>query len=197
MRVLEEHEVARLGSVERFPVNLRIIAASTNDMLEALRQGQFRADLYYKLDVFELHLPPLRERAEDIPLLISHFLLFERQRLGSRVEQVAAPALKLLKRYDWPGNIRELKNFCERLSVLCSRPMAQAEDAIRVLPVLAQLPMEPIPSVTAQSGSEALDERTQLLRLLDRFDGSRRKTAEYLQIDPSTLWRRMKKLGLL
>ena len=195
LRVLEEQETGRIGSVEQMPVNLRIIASTARDMGEELKQGRFRSDLFYRLDVLELHLPPLRERPEDIPPLVGSFLGFERQRTGSRVEQIAAPALELLRRYDWPGNVRELENFCERLAVLCGRPTARVEDAIRAMPALASLPGKL--ETRAEVPVPASDERTQLLQLLDRFEGSRKKTAEYLQIDPSTLWRRMKKLELI
>lgn len=197
LRVLEEHEVGRIGSTEQFPINLRIIASTSLDMQEELRAGRFRRDLFYRLDVFELRLPPLRERPEDIPLISSHFLFFDRQRLGSRLEGITQPALGLMQRYAWPGNVRELENFCERLSILCNRPMARAEDVVRALPALKHLPADAAAPEPPAPGAAPVDERTQLMRLLDRFDGSRKKTAQYLQIDPSTLWRKMKKLGLI
>ena len=200
LRILQEHEVTRLGSSDHLPVNVRLIASSDRDLKEEIRQGRFRSDLYYRINVLELRVPPLRERPEDIPFLIRHALSFESERHGSSVENVGPEGLKLLSRYDWPGNVRELENFCERLSILCGRRTARTEDVVRVLPELRLLPDTGDSKNTGEiAGPDQLqaDEKTQLLRLLDQFGGSRKKTAEYLGVNPSTLWRKMKKMGLL
>lgn len=197
LQVLEDHEVSRIGSSEQIPVNVRIIASADGDIKEDIRQGRFRSDLFYRISVLELWLPPLRKRPEDIPVLASHFLLFERQRQGSRVEGLTGPALELLKQYDWPGNVRELENFCNRLSVLCPRQVARPDDVMRSIPALEQIRQAQEASPKAPVPADDLTERAELARLLDRFGGSRKKTAQYLQINPSTLWRKMKKLGLM
>ena len=194
--MLQDKEVSRLGSSERLPVSIRLIASSGKDLRREIRLGHFRSDLYYRINVLELTIPPLRERPEDIPLLAEHFLAFEKERRGGQTSQLSKPASLLLQKYDWPGNVRELENFCERLSILGKKATAGQEDLILALPALKELAGS-LPSATAQeTGTISSDERTELLRILDRFDGNRKKTAEYLNINPSTLWRRMKKLGL-
>ena len=198
LRILQEHEVTRLGSSDHLPVNVRLIASSDRDLKEEIRQGRFRSDLYYRINVLELRFPPLRERPEDIPFLISHSLSFEKERLGGTVEMLGEKAQDLVMRYEWPGNVRELENFCERLSILCPNKTARQEDVIRVLPELGMLQtQEGAQTDREEALQQGADEKTQLLRLLDQFDGNRKKTAEYLGINPSTLWRKMKKMGIL
>ena len=226
LRVLQDHEVSRLGSSDVINVNVRIIAASGKNLKTEIDAGRFRKDLFYRINVLELRIPPLRERVEDIPYLIRHHLAFEKERHGGRTELISEPAMERLMRYRWPGNVRELENFCERLSILCAAEVADLADVCRVLPELANEQAEkgaaPLPGpasmspdkgraergerAAARTGEEAgageeqeigwQDEETKLLRLLDRFDGNRKKTAQYLGINPSTLWRRMKKMGL-
>ena len=201
LRILQDQEVSRLGSSDVINVNVRIIAASGKDLKSEIRSGRFRSDLFYRINVLELRIPPLRERPEDIPFLLMKKLSFEKERRGGRTELINAPALDLLKKYDWPGNVRELENFCERLSILCSNAIAEEADVIRVLPELGGLQglddviTGPDAAIKMPVSNED-DEATMILTALDRFGGSRKKTAQYLGINPSTLWRKMKKLGI-
>ena len=118
LRVLQEHEFERVGDTQTIRVDTRVIAASNRDLLEEVDAGRFREDLYYRLNVITIFLPPLRERREDIPLLVGHFLRLYNEQNYRHVPHVHAKAMELLCRYDWPGNVRELQNYIERAVVL-------------------------------------------------------------------------------
>src|SRR5690606_3230749 len=118
LRALQEREVVPVGATEPVPIDVRIIAATNRDLEQEMRKGGFRTDLYYRLNVIALHLPPLRERADDVPLLAEHFLQRLGQREGGRQLTVADDAMAALQRHDWPGNVRELENALERAAVL-------------------------------------------------------------------------------
>ena len=146
LRVLEERSVTRIGGEAAIPVDVRVLAASNKDLLAAVSRGEFRRDLYYRLKVVEMALPPLRERRHDIPLLIEHYVAqLTRDRRGARFEGVSAEAMDLLIEYDWPGNVRELRNLVENLVFLGPRGPAGPPDVIPHLespPVLGRhLPM--------------------------------------------------------
>ena len=118
LRALEQHEFLRVGGSKPIHVDIRLMAASSVNLKEAVRHGRFREDLYYRLNVVPLRIPPLRERKEDIPLLVDHFLSIYRTEMGSLLKQVSPEALNILVAYDWPGNIRELRNVVERMVAL-------------------------------------------------------------------------------
>src|SRR5262249_28746429 len=118
LRVLQEQEFERLGSSRTHHINVRLIAATHRDLLEMVRQGQFRSDLYYRLNVFPVVVPPLRERAEDIPLLVEHFVERFAKATGKNIRRIGKHTLEQLKGYHWPGNIRELQNLVERAVIL-------------------------------------------------------------------------------
>src|SRR5215510_11382275 len=119
LRVLQEREFMRLGGTRPIKVNVRVIAATNRDLHQAVTQGHFRADLYYRLNVFDIHIPPLRERLEDIPILVSSFL-GECAHTAGRPVAVTAAAMDALRQHDWPGNVRQLRNVIERASIVCA-----------------------------------------------------------------------------
>jgi transcriptional regulator with GAF, ATPase, and Fis domain len=118
LRVLQEQEFERLGGTQTQRVDVRVLAATNRDLEEMVACGRFRADLYYRLNVFPVVLPPLRERREDIPALVTHFVEGSSRRLGKRIERLAEDAMPALSAYDWPGNVRELQNLIERAVIL-------------------------------------------------------------------------------
>jgi two-component system response regulator AtoC len=130
LRVLQEQEVRPVGGGRAQTIDVRIVSASIQDLEEEVRQGRFRSDLFYRLNVVTLKIPPLRERTEDIPLLIDHFIKKHRERLGLEIEGVTQSALRHLIRHSWPGNVRELENAVERAMVLCERRKINVRDLI-------------------------------------------------------------------
>jgi formate hydrogenlyase transcriptional activator len=127
LRVLQEREFERLGGSETVRVDVRIVAATNRDLAEDARTGRFRSDLFYRLNVFPIHLPPLRERAEDIPPLTSHFVAKHGERLGRPVSRIDRRAMSLLASYHWPGNVREMENVIERAVILSRNGVLRLE----------------------------------------------------------------------
>lgn len=125
LRVLQERTVRRVGGTTDIPVDIRILAATNQDLQEAMKQAQFRRDLYYRLSVVRIHLPPLRERVEDVPLFVLAFIDYFNQDMGKNIAGISPEALDALKAHDWPGNIRELRNVIERAAVFCSEEQIQ------------------------------------------------------------------------
>ncbi|MCB9567437.1 MAG: sigma-54-dependent Fis family transcriptional regulator [Myxococcales bacterium] len=128
LRAIQESEFERVGGVKTLRVNVRLVAATNRNLEEAVKEGSFREDLYYRLNVVPIHLPPLRERIEDLPLLIEHFIRRCNERLGKDVQGITGPALAALERYPWPGNIRELENLIERMVLFASGESIDLDD---------------------------------------------------------------------
>ena len=204
LRVLQDREVHRVGAVRGVPVNVRVVVATNQDLPARMEEGRFRADLYYRLSVFPLRLPPLRERPEDIPVLVEHFVRVFAERQHKPVPRMSAAAVGRMMAYEWPGNVRELQNVVERAVILTKGPVIQLEavpvgqlapgaTASGPRPVAAP---EAPPSVLVQF-SEA--ERRAILRALEqtgwRISGGR-GAAEILGLKPTTLHAKMKKLGI-
>jgi PAS domain S-box-containing protein len=191
LRVLQEHEFDRVGGTSPKKVDVRVIAATNRDLLKAVREKAFREDLYYRLSVFPLPLPPLRERPEDIPLLAKFLLDKFAARIGRRFEGIEAATLRRLLAYPWPGNVRELENVLERAVILATSTTLEVDPD-----VLGQAASE-----AEQTSSAALEdvERTHILAVLQRtkwvIDGAR-GAAVVLGLHPNTLRSRLKKLGL-
>ncbi|MBB1137927.1 sigma-54 dependent transcriptional regulator [Myroides sp. WP-1] len=186
LRVLETGEFLKVGDTKPTKVDVRIIAATNRAFDVVIKEGLFREDLYYRLSVFEIHLPPLRERIEDIPLLAERFRSFFTQEQSNGVQSIAKEALDALKHYAWPGNSRELRNAIERASILCTQTEIQ----------LADLPYEiQQQGATAPNGNTALDlatvEKLHIQRVLQHTKGNKTKTAELLGIALTTLYRKM------
>ena len=194
LRVLEERRVTRVGGNEQIAVNFRLVAATNRNLEEWVADGRFREDLYYRLKVVTLHTPALRERVEDIPLFVQHFLKVFNQQLGRDVKGVHPSVLAALKRYPWPGNVRELRNVIESLVIFAEGDEITLED----LPGEYRLATAAPPTTgTAswQPTSMAEIERDAILRTLDYTDGHRARAAKILEIGLRTLQRKLKEYG--
>lgn len=203
LRVLQEREVVRLGSDTVIPVDVHVISATNKNLKEEVANGRFRQDLLYRLDVLELNLPPLRNRDQDALFLLSQLISYEHERTGCILTGLSEEGASLITQYPWPGNIREMRNFCQRLSILTPNPLATPADILKVLPdaAAATTPNEPKKTDRSTPGDAPVyslyDEREEILKALYTFHNSRTKTAEFLGIDKSTLWRKMKKHHIL
>ncbi|MCI0548757.1 MAG: sigma-54 dependent transcriptional regulator [Candidatus Rokubacteria bacterium] len=192
LRVLQSGEVRPVGATSAAIVDVRVLAATNRDVAAMIREGSFREDLFYRLNVINLVLPPLRERREDIAALAEHFLDRWREKQG-RDLRLGADALEHLLRYPWPGNVRELENAIERTAILARGDTIRPED----LPpqvvaglTLGSAPALPRPVTLAEA------ERIQILQTLERFGGNHSRTAGALGIGRTTLWRKLKEFGL-
>jgi len=189
LRVLEDRRFFRVGGSESVEVDVRIIAATNRDLKKAVEDGAFREDLYYRLNVIPILLPPLRDRREDIPLLIEHFLEHLNIETDRRVDGVSAEALAVLMRYDWPGNVRELRNVLERGLVVAKSPMIQPDDlgltvsGLRADAFDTSLTLEEV-------------ERRHITAVLQASGGNVTQAARTLDIDRVTLYNKIKKYGL-
>ncbi len=189
LRVLQEGEFERLGSSTTRKVHVRVIAATNRDLAKAMAKGDFREDLYYRLNVFPLKSPPLRERAGDIPLLVQHFIDKHNAKLGKQIKRVPASAMAKLQAYPWPGNVRELENVIERSMILGDGDQLDLGD---------WLPEQRVPGASGIATLEAL-QRMHILRVLELTGGrvsGEKGAAKMLDINPKTLQSRMKKLGI-
>jgi len=205
LRVLQEGEFERLGSGKTIKVDVRVIAATNRNLAEALQRGRFRPDLYYRLNVYPIGLPPLRERVEDVGLLAEAFLREASRRLGRLFDPISEEVLEALKSYEWPGNIRELQNVIERAAVISTGrqlqlpeewaasfgPFAGAETEVDAV----SSSTKPVPRETTLEELE----RSHILQILQqtgwRVEGSK-GAAMILGLNPSTLRSRMQKLGI-
>jgi DNA-binding NtrC family response regulator len=194
LRALQEHEIVPLGSEAPVKVDVRVVAATHRDLPELVRQGRFREDLYYRLDVVSLSLPPLRERRQDIPLLVDHFLRRLSSRHGRGPVAVDPEALRRLLGYDWPGNIRELQNVLERAVLLAEQGVIGPEHlATTVRPSAAALP-EPAETPLLRGLEDV--EREHVARVLAATRGNREESSRILGISRRTLTRMIQRWGL-
>jgi formate hydrogenlyase transcriptional activator len=194
LRVLQEQEFERLGSTRTIRVDVRLVAATNRDLAPMVAEGRFRNDLYYRLNVFPVLLPPLRERRGDIPLLVRHFTQLFARRMGRRIETIPAEAMDSLTRYAWPGNIRELQNLIERAVILSTGPTLHLP--LNDLPSAAA----PAPVPTREPVTLADAEREHILGVLCETDwvlGGPKGAAARLGMKRSTLHWKMKKLGIV
>lgn len=194
LRVLQEHEIKRVGGTETIKIDVRIIAATNKNLEELVAGKKFREDLFYRLNVVTIHLPPLRERAEDIPLLAEHFLSKFAMENNKPIPHISKDALDLLVRYNWPGNVRELENVIERAVTLSQRPLILPEDFPRRLRLEkpSPLPSGILPSKIPLSELEKL----YIKKVLEETGGNKKKAAEILGIDRRTLYRMAARYGL-
>jgi two-component system, NtrC family, response regulator HydG len=195
LRAIQENEVRRVGENKAIRVNVRIIAATNQDLLTAVAEKRFRQDLYYRLNVARFQLPPLRERREDIPELVGHFLDKYNRKMGVRA-RIHENVFEALSHYDFPGNVRELEHMIEQAVALVQNGVISTDD---VLPPPASSPAS---SAATGGGGRALAdvvdsaERQAIEATLRDADGSRERAAELLGISPTTLWRKMTRLGI-
>jgi DNA-binding NtrC family response regulator len=192
LRAIQEKEVTPLGSTRPIRVDVRIIAASNRDVEAAVKSGSFRTDLFYRLNVVPIHLPPLRERREDIPLLVNHFIQEYSHIYGVEPKWVTPEALQRLVEYAWPGNIRELQNAIERAFALSSQPEIMPKD----LPAAILRDPDPPPAGSSDPLPLAEVERRNILAALHRSGGNKNEAARILGIDRQRLYRKIEKYGL-
>ena len=196
LRALQEREVIPVGSTEPVSVDARVIAATNRDLEEEIRRGSFRSDLYYRLNVIALHLPPLRERREDIPLLAKHFLgKMADKSSDTDPTSLSEEAMRALMIYDWPGNVRELENALERAAVVAGKVEIRPEHLPqRVLeaPTPQLVADRPLPNPAME-----VIERAYIEWVLQAEGGNKSRAAEVLGIDPSTLYRKLHRYGLV
>ncbi len=188
LRVLQERRFYRVGGSEEVEVDVRIIAATNKNLSEEVHLGRFREDLYYRLNVIEIRLPPLRERREDIPLLAEHFVHRISSELGKDISGVSGAALNLLIAYDWPGNVRELENVIERAIVTCRNGMLDAQDFSWLQRGVASPQNWEVPDVPLGEL-----ERRAIVAALERKHGNVKEASAALGIDRSTLYDKLKR----
>ncbi|MEM9292504.1 MAG: sigma-54 dependent transcriptional regulator [Acidobacteriota bacterium] len=199
LRVIQEREYMPLGGVEIKKADVRLVAATNADLEEEVAAGHFREDLYYRLNVITIQLPPLRRRSEDVPLLAEHFLRHYAEENEKPLAEITPPAMELLMDYRWPGNVRELENVIERAVVLSTRP--ELDDSL-----LPQSVRQPAPSPAALADlpedgislKEAVSsyERQLIIKALQASGGVQKRAAELLQVKPTTLHEMMKRLSI-
>lgn len=194
LRVLQEKQIIRLGGDRIIPIDVRIIAATHRDLKAAIRNGSFRMDLYFRLNILQLALPPLNKRSGDIPILIQHLILEKSVQLGTAPIRLSEKCLALVSSSTWEGNIRELANIIERLCIIKRGELVEPEDLWEVLncEVPPTIPVQP------ELGGMRLDDviRQAILQTLQATGGHKEKTSEILGISPTTLWRKLKEYGI-
>ena len=190
LRVIQEREFTRVGATQVIPVDVRILAATSRNLLDEIREGRFREDLFYRLCVVPIILPPLRQRREDIPLLAEHFLLKHNGRTGDKIRRFTQDALEALVKHDWPGNVRELENAIERAIILARGDLISAADLLYYGPLVKSGASSdgPVPLASV--------EKEHIAKVLRHHGGNRTAAAKTLGIDRKTLWRKMLVYGL-
>jgi two-component system nitrogen regulation response regulator NtrX len=201
LRILQERKFERVGGTRTLEVDVRIVAATNKVLEEEIRNGTFREDLYYRLNVVPFVVPPLRERQPDIPLLVEHFFAHFCQREGRESKRLTGEAMEVMKRYDWPGNVRELRNIVERLVIMtsgCSIDVGQ-------LPVgMLELEQQRLKMGGGREGSDRLTlreardefEKEFILQKLEEHQWNVAKTAETIELERSNLYRKMRSYGI-
>ena len=184
LRVLQEGEFERLGNPKTMRVNVRVIAATNRHLQTAIEKKEFREDLYYRLNVFPVHCPPLRERKEDIPILVKHFLKKHEGKMVKKISHVETKVMDALMMYDWPGNIRELENLIERAMILSSGSILEAGDWL------------PRTNINANGNDQKSLLKLETLKKVNWKVSGDKGAAKILGLNPTTLEARMKKLGI-
>ncbi|HOK47189.1 MAG TPA: sigma 54-interacting transcriptional regulator, partial [Bryobacteraceae bacterium] len=185
LRVLQEREIVRVGGTQAIKVDFRVIAASNRNLAEIVKEGKFRSDLFYRLNVFTIHLPPLRERHGDIPLLATHFLDKYSTQMNRKFTGFDRAAMDMLIAHNWPGNVRELENIVERAVVVGHEPLIRAHDLAL-----------PRPAEGAEDLSLESVERRHIVRVLEDFGWNQTQAAKALGIDRVTLYHKIRRYGL-
>jgi len=195
LRVLQEREITRVGGEEVIPIDVRVITATNRDLVRDIAAGRFREDLYYRLNVVTLQVPPLRERREDIPLLAVHFLKEFAEKNHKEIKGFSPKALDRMLRYSWPGNVRELMNTVERGVVLSRSDYLEESDLSPVL--LEKSFQEENEGTTADGSSLEGVEKTTILKTLKEASGNKSEAARRLGITRRTLHQKLRKYGLM
>ncbi|MFO8056059.1 MAG: sigma-54 dependent transcriptional regulator [bacterium] len=197
LRVLEEEQIRRVGDTQQIPVNVRIVASTLRDLNEDVKQGRFRADLFYRLNVMNIHIPPLRERAEDIPLLVDRFIKANNESMGKQIQGVTSDVMEVLLAYPWDGNVRELENAMERAMTLAEGSHITRKD---LPPYLVQQESEgtltiPDNELSIKKVSRQVEEAL-IRRALTKTGGNRTKAAKILEISHRALLYKIKDYGI-
>jgi DNA-binding NtrC family response regulator len=184
LRVLQEHEIVRVGSNQPIKVDFRCVAATNKDLEKLIEEGKFRPDLFYRLNVFRIELPALRDRRDDIPALVNHFVHKFSLQMNKRITRVSPVAMDLLQQQPWAGNIRELENAVERAMVVAQEPEIKEQDFV-------------FKSTVSNGGPKSLDdmEKAHILHVLESCNWNQTRAAEILDIDRVTLHHKLKKYG--
>jgi len=194
LRALQERTIQPIGSNKQIKVDVRIITATNDDLTNSIKNGDFREDLYHRLNEFKIQLPPLRERGKDLELFINHFVQLSNTELGRNVQEIDAEAKELLLKYDWPGNLRELKNVIKRMVLLSPNSIA----TIDALPEEMMIAINTLPK-SSQSDLKAineLNEKALIAETLLKVRGNKSKAAKLLNIDRKTLYSKMERYGI-
>jgi formate hydrogenlyase transcriptional activator len=194
LRVLQERQIERVGGSRAIPVDVRVVAATNRDLSAAIAEGSFRSDLFYRLNVFPIHVPPLRKRREDIPILVEYFVKRFAENMAKRIRQIDKRTLELCDRYSWPGNIRELQNIVERSVILCTGDTFSIDEAW----LSSQAPLRadgsgPLPATLQDQEKEMIE--AALAKSRGKVAGPRGAAAT-LGIPASTLESKIKQLGI-
>jgi two-component system response regulator HydG len=194
LRVLQHREVIPVGATDAQPIDVRLLAATNRDLEEEIKRGAFRSDLFYRLNVIALHLPPLRERRDDIPLLVDAFLHRAAEARGESPKHVSDPAIEVLRSFSWPGNVRELENALERAVILTPGEVIE----VQALPerVTERRPEPLVSERTPSTPTLDVIERAYILWVLQSEGGNKTRAADVLGIDPSTLYRKLSRFGV-
>ena len=198
LRILQEMEFERLGGIRPIKIDVRVIAATNRDLTEAVRQSTFREDLFHRLNLFSIHVPALRERIEDIPILAEHFLDEANQRFERQIRSISSEAIECLMRYRWPGNVRELKNTVER-AVLIADGDTLTSKCFPVQVAAQKGDASAVASIATQGNLEETlrnIEKQLIIDSLERADGVQRHAAKLLGITERVLWYKIKKYGI-
>jgi two-component system, NtrC family, response regulator HydG len=194
LRVLEEREFQRVGDNRNIKLDIRLITATNKDLYKKVLDGSFRDDLYYRLSVYPLHLPPLRERIEDIPLLVAHFICKFNKQMGKHIQGIADQVLEILETYAWPGNVRELANAIEHAFVhsegLLIHPSDLPQNLLRPTATIA------VPKKTKAQKRLDLVERDLIVRELEAANWKKTVAARKLGMSRATLWRKMERYAI-
>ena len=200
LRILQEREVERVGESRPRKIDIRVIVATHRDLASLVAQGIFRQDLYYRLKVFPIQLPPLRQRQDDLPLLVSHFIAKQNEQTGQRIKGMEPQAMRLIMDYDWPGNVRELENAVEHAFVLASRDTIRVNDLPGEVRERGRPGGRPgkkgssHPSTGRRTGVKI--EKEGLLELLEEHEWNKAEVARQLGISRTAVWKRMKTWGI-
>jgi len=192
LRVLQEHEIRYVGGVDSIPVNARIVAATNKNLKNLVKEGKFREDLYYRLNVVTIALPPLRDRRQDIPVLVDFFLEKHGKTASKHVTGLSSQAMALIMQYNWPGNVRELEHTIEHAIVLTGQSTIMPQD----LPETISAHSTSKPTTNGWKTLEQL-EREHILRVLEAYKGDEAQAAEVLGVHRKTIQRKLKEYGLL
>jgi DNA-binding NtrC family response regulator len=198
LRFLQDGEIRRVGDNEPIHVDVRLLAATNQDLSKAIKEDRFREDLYYRLNVIPIDIPPLRERRDDIPLLVDYFLKQFTSRVKKKIASVSPPAMTLLSTYDWSGNVRELENVLERAIILANHNLIMPEDLPPYIYAGANHATPDSAALQEETADQPLEqvEKRHILQTLEKYEWNQKQASEALGISTTTLWRKLKTYGI-